>query len=84
MGGFWALVPLVLRREDFEGEEECDRGRLGRDILRDGWGLHGELHGEVEEKKEGSRQTVALWFIWSRDSTSQDFLHLHRQGQSRL
>jgi hypothetical protein len=32
--GFWALVPLVLRREDFEGEKECDGGCLGRDILR--------------------------------------------------
>lgn len=33
-GGLWVLVPLVLRREDFEGEEECDGMCLGRDILR--------------------------------------------------
>ena len=33
-GGLWVLVPLVLRREDFEGEEEWDGMCLGRDILR--------------------------------------------------
>ena len=46
-------VPVVLRREDFEGEEECDVGCLGRDILRRDWGLHCEVHGEVEgEERE--------------------------------
>ena len=52
MDGFWVLVPpLVLRREDFEGEEEWDGGCLGRDILREGWGLHVELHGEAAEEE---------------------------------
>lgn len=48
VGGFWALVPLVLGKADFEGEDEYDGWCFGRDILREGWGLHGELHGEVE------------------------------------
>ena len=66
--GLWVLVPLVLRREDFEGEEEWDGMCLGRDILREGRGLHGELHGEVEGEegnRASSRQTAASG--WSRD-----------------
>lgn len=46
-------VPLVLRSEDFEGEEEWEGGYFGRDILREAWVLHGELHGEVEGDKVG-------------------------------
>jgi hypothetical protein len=51
VGCFCVLVPLVLRSEDFEGEEEWDGGCLGRDILREGWGLHGDLHGEVGRRR---------------------------------
>jgi len=51
--GFWVPVPLVLRSEDFEGEVEWEGGCFGRDILREAWGLHGELHGEVEGDKVG-------------------------------
>ena len=73
VGGFWVLVPLVLRSEDFDGEEEWDGGFLGRDILREGWGLHGALHGEVEgkDRTRSSRQTAALG--WSRDHVTVDF-----------
>jgi hypothetical protein len=65
VAGFGALVPLVLRRADFEGDDECDGGCLGRDILREGWGLHGESHGEVEEndgrlKADGSLVVSAV------------------------
>ena len=61
--GFWVPVPLVLRSEDFEGEVEWEGGCFGRDILREAWGLHGELHGEVEADKVGSSRQTDAWFV---------------------
>lgn len=58
--GFWVPVPLVLRSEDFEGEVEWEGGCFGRDILREAWGLHGELHGEVEGDKVGKFKANGL------------------------